>query len=95
MSPSINTNEASEIICTLFFSPTTPMVVDPLGHFIEIRHLLQKNVVGTLKEYTASDYQINRKLQFKEISVINDIGNARLPFTGKHCDSSIINRIST
>lgn len=36
MSPSININEASEIICTLFFAPTTPMVVDPLGHFIEI-----------------------------------------------------------
>jgi len=33
LSPSINSDEASEIICTLFFSPTTPLIVDPLGHF--------------------------------------------------------------
>ena len=39
MSPSINVDEAAEIICSLFFCPTTPFISDPLGHFIEIREL--------------------------------------------------------
>jgi hypothetical protein len=51
--------------------------------------------VSNLKDVSCADYDANRKLQFKDIMVLADIGNGRLPFLGKTVDSSILNRIST